>query len=64
MERIDLAGAISVQVIYVLGIAVFVARLLGRTSAEPWIGALLFTTAIPLVYLPVSARPWRVIFSV
>jgi hypothetical protein len=55
MEKYDLVGAISAHAILFFCILVFATRLAGRPNVGYWIGALLFFTAIPLVYLLTAA---------
>ena len=55
MDRVDLIGAVTAQLIFVFCIMVFVARLLGKPTTEHWVGILLILTAIPLTYLLLSA---------
>ena len=55
MEKADLIGALTAQMIFILCIAVFVVRLLGRPTAEHWLGIILLLTAVPLGYLAYSA---------
>ncbi len=55
MIRADLFGAVTAQLIYLLTIAIFVVRLLGRPAAGHWIGITLLATAVPLAYLLTTA---------
>lgn len=51
MQTSDYLGAITAIVILVLSIAVFLARLFGRSDIGRTLGYLLFVTSIPLLYL-------------
>ncbi len=51
MQTANLVGAITAVIIFILVIAVFIARLCEKPDVEYRIGILLFVTAIPLVYL-------------
>ncbi len=55
MHAANLIGAITAVIIFVLVIAVLIARLRRKPDVEYRIGFLLFATAIPLVYLLVLA---------
>ena len=55
MDRVNLVGAVSAQAIFLVSIAIFCMRLLGKVSVEYWLGILLLLMAIPLVYLLISA---------
>ena len=55
MERVNLLGALSAQVIFLLCISVFFARLLGKAKTESLLGASLLLVAIPLAYLVITA---------
>ena len=55
VAKVDFIGAVTAQAIFILCIAVFVVRMVGRPTAEYWLGVLLLLTAFPLVYLAYSA---------
>jgi len=55
MRAIDLTGAVTVNAYFVMIIAVFAWRLLGRTDIARWIGLASFLVVVPIVYLLVDA---------
>lgn len=62
MKQLDLVGAWIAQLIFVLSIGTFVARLAGRPKIGYWLGMPLLLTAFPLGYLliqaPIYKRPF------
>jgi len=55
MDKVNLLGALSTQIIFLLCISVFCARLLGSAKLEFWLGVSLLFVAVPLLYLAISA---------
>ena len=55
MRVTDLLGAFTANAYFVVIIAVFACRLLGRSDVARWIGLASFLAVVPLVYLLVDA---------
>ena len=51
----NIVGAIVANLIYVLVIAVFIARLSNRPKIEYWLGIILILSIVPLAYLFITA---------
>ncbi len=55
LEKADLIGALLAQTIYIIIILIFISRLMKKSQLEYGLGLILLLTAIPLVYLLVTA---------
>ncbi len=62
MKQLDLVGAWTAQIIFILSIGTFVARLAGKPEIGHWLGVPLLFIALPLGYLliqaPIYKRPF------
>ena len=59
MEQLNLLGALVAQVIFVLSIMIFVARLIGKPELGHRLGVPLLLTALPLCYLLVQSSRYQ-----
>ena len=55
LEKADLMGAILAQSIYIIIILIFISRLMKKSHFEYGLGLILLLTALPLVYLLITA---------
>ena len=55
INKLDLIGAVTAQVIYVVIILIFAARLMNKSRLEYILGLVFMLTAVPLIYLLITA---------
>ena len=55
INKLNLTGAVTAQVIYVVIILIFAARLMNKSRLEYILGGVFMLTAVPLIYLLITA---------
>lgn len=55
INKLNLTGAVTAQVIYVVIILIFAARLMNKSRLEYTLGGVFMLTAVPLIYLLITA---------